>query len=255
VGQLHNLNVGFGDASVIVTGRATFLMDCHKIEEYAHLLPANKQIRGVFITHQHRDHFSGLGYLMSNKYSIEVLVYSPYERRYGDSSVEYDEWFEFNSYKAYFEGRGTKVYAPYRQQNFDKAFWSVNGVDFWLLGPAYYIAKRPARELHDASLVVHVRMASRRCLFAGDASDTSLEYIAKNTTNICGDVLHASHHGSLEGACLEFVKKSTMDYTVISTKAGVYQNVPHPSALSRYREHTKQKVYRTDVDGSLKWAF
>jgi len=255
MGQLHNLNVGFGDASVIVAGSDTFLIDCHKIEAYVDLLPANKHIRGVFITHQHRDHFSGLGYLMSNKYSIAVLVYSPYERRYGDNSVEYDEWFEFNSYKTHFQGEGTKVYAPYRQQNFDKAFWSVNGVDFWVLGPAYHIAKRSTRELHDGCLVIHVRMGARKCLFAGDASDMSLEYIANNTTNICDNILHASHHGSLEGACLPFIKKCNMDFTVISTKSGVYQNIPHPSALRRYRDYTKKNVYRTDTNGTLKWTF
>ena len=53
VGELHHLNVGFGDASVIVTESAAFLIDCHKIEEYARVLP--KRIRGIFITHQHRD--------------------------------------------------------------------------------------------------------------------------------------------------------------------------------------------------------
>ena len=255
MGQLHNLNVGFGDASIIVLGSDTVLIDCHKIEHYVGFLPFNKRISGVFITHQHRDHFSGLSYLMDNKYSIDVLVCSPYERRYNDSSVEYDEWFEFSSYRTYFENKGTKIYTPYRQDDFDKPWWSLGEVKFWMLGPERSIAQKDTRELHDACLVIHAKIGERRCLFTGDASDISLEYVANNTTNICNDILHASHHGSLEGAFLPFIKKCKMDYTVISTKSGVYQNIPHPTALRNYREHTKKIVYRTDVEGSLKWTF
>jgi glyoxylase-like metal-dependent hydrolase (beta-lactamase superfamily II) len=63
MGSLHCLNVGCADASVIITDTATFLVDCHNIGDHSNLLPSNKTLRGVFITHQHSDHYSGLGYL------------------------------------------------------------------------------------------------------------------------------------------------------------------------------------------------
>jgi len=34
MGHLYCLNVGWGDASVIVTNSAIFLVDCHQIENY-----------------------------------------------------------------------------------------------------------------------------------------------------------------------------------------------------------------------------
>jgi phosphoribosyl 1,2-cyclic phosphodiesterase len=95
MGKLHCLDVGCADASVIRSANQTFLVDCHEIEGYAHLLPASKKLCGVFITHQHRDHYSGLGYLRENGYSVSYLIYSPYVRRYGDTSVTTDEWNEF----------------------------------------------------------------------------------------------------------------------------------------------------------------
>ena len=255
MGSLHLLNVGCADASVIKTSDVTFLLDCHDIGEHSHLLPTNKTIHGVFITHQHEDHYSGLGYLKDNGYTIQNLIYSPYERRVNDGSVSSREWNEFSGFVRYFEKRGTKLYKPYRQPNFAEPWWRTNGLTFEVIGPEKAIATKQTRELHDACLVIQVTIGERVCLFTGDASDESLHWIAENTSNFCDDILHASHHGSINGADLDFIKKCNVKYTVVSTKSGVYENVPHPTAMRRYRDNTRKKVYRTDVSGSLKFTF
>ena len=255
MGKLHHLDVGCADATVIQTATATLLVDCHDIEKHAHLLPSNKRLRGVFITHQHHDHHSGLKFLRRKAFTIEWLIYSPYDRRYNDTSVTKEEWNEFNSHRDYFVNRGTQTRTPYRQDNFEKPFWVTDGIRIWMLGPARHIAKRDTRVLHDACLVFKTDLDSRKCLFTGDASDLNLDYVAANTSHFCDDILHASHHGSLDGASLTFVKKCNAMYTVISTQAGVYENVPHPTALRRYRENTGKKVYRTDQNGSIAWTF
>ena len=254
MGTLHCLQVGCADASVIITTTATFLVDCANIDAHSSLLPKSKTLRGVFITHQHDDHYSGLNYLKQKDYSIDYLVYSPYSRRYNDQSVTLEEWNEFKSLKEHFEKKGTETRSPYRQDAFDKPWWSTNGLKFWMIGPDKAAATSNTREIHDASLVIKADLGERHCCFAGDASDTCLEQIANNTKDYCNDILHASHHGSLNGAYLDFIKKAQAKYTVISTETGVYDNVPHPTALRRYKDHTAEKVYRTD-DGSIKWTF
>ena len=255
MGELHHLKVGCADASVIKTPSATFLIDCHNIHDYLYLLPSNKHLSGVFITHQHDDHYSGLGCLKDSGYTIGHLIYSPYERRYNDQSVTIDEWNEFNGYCAYFEPKGTKLYKPYRHLSSDKPWWKINDVNFEIIGPDKNIATNDTRELHDACLVITASMGSRKCLFTGDASDANLKWIADNTKNYCDDILHASHHGSINGADLNFIKECNADYTVVSTESGVYENVPHPTAMQRYLNNTKHQVYRTDQDGTLKWTF
>jgi beta-lactamase superfamily II metal-dependent hydrolase len=255
MGELHCLNVGCADASVIRTATATFLVDCHNICDFENLLPASKRLRGVFVTHQHSDHYSGLGYLKDNGYTIDHFVYSPYDRRRGDNSVTIEEWNEFASFRDYFAQKGTKLHTPYRQSEWGKPWWDTDGVQFEIIGPHSSVADSETRQLHDACLVVKTILGARKCLFAGDASDANLEYIANNTKNYCNDILHASHHGSLEGAHLDFIKKCNAQYTLVSTATGKYENVPHPTALRRYKENTAHDVRRTDVDGSWKWDF
>jgi beta-lactamase superfamily II metal-dependent hydrolase len=255
MGYMYNLNVGCGDSTVIQTPTATFLVDCHDIDRHTNLLPQGKLLRGVFITHQHHDHYSGLRYLRENRYTIEYLFFSPYNRQQGDPSISIEEWNEFNDHRAYFQAMGTKVYQPYRQASFEKPYWGPDGLRFWILGPAKAIATDEAREIHDACLVFKVDMGTRKCLFTGDASDVNLAYIANNTTHCCDDILHASHHGSINGAEESFIQKCNADYTVISTKPGVHENVPHPDALAMYARHTKKRIYRTDIDGTLTWSF
>lgn len=255
MGTLHCLNVRCADANVIVTPTATFLVDCHNIGDYSHLLPSSKRLRGVFVTHQHEDHYSGLMFLKDEGYSIDHLIYSPYSRRRGDSSVTLEEWNEFASLRDHFVNKGTETHAPYRQTKWGEAWWDTDGVQFEIIGPHQNIADSNTRHIHDACLVIKTILENRNCLFAGDASDANLEYIADNTNNYCNDILHASHHGSLEGAHLEFVKKCNTQYTLISTKTGKYDNVPHPTALRRYKDNTAHDVRRTDVDGTWKWTF
>jgi beta-lactamase superfamily II metal-dependent hydrolase len=218
------------------------------------LLPASKAIKGLFLTHHHSDHYAGLEYLRDNGYKIEYLIQSPYERRRNDPSVTLDEWNEFNDHREYFEGKGTKICKPFRQESFEKPFWTVAGIKFWMLGPKKSTATSETRELHDACLVFRADLGSRKCTFTGDASDANLEGVAE-INHICDDILHASHHGSIEGASLDFIKKCRANYTVISTATGKYDNVPHPTALKRYSENTTNIVYRTDVDGSIKFTF
>jgi beta-lactamase superfamily II metal-dependent hydrolase len=128
-------------------------------------------------------------------------------------------------------------------------------MQFWLIGPAKSVATSDTRELHDACLVITAKIDGKRtCCYTGDASLENLNYIARNTNNYCNDILRASHHGSIHGADLDFIKGASADYTVISTEPGRYENVPHPTALQRYKAHTAKKVYRSDEFGTVEWT-
>jgi len=104
-------------------------------------------------------------------------------------------------------------------------------------------------------LVFNVRKGDMTIMFTGDASDKALERVTNHFNLNTKHILHASHHGSINGAYLEFIKKVNPNYTIVSTKSGVYSNVPHPTALQRYKTYTKKHVRRTDVNGTRTFTF
>ena len=255
MGKLIDFNVGCANSSIIITNNHSIMIDCYGLEDYKNYLPQNKIIDVLFITHQHHDHFDSISFLLDNNYVVNNLFYSPYVRRHGDNSVELDEWNDFLNLKNRLEKRGTKSTSLYHQSDLTKPYLTYGDVKCFVIGPYKHIANSETRELHDASLVITFKLGNRSTVFPGDASDDSLNYIAKTTNNYCDDILHASHHGSLNGADLDFIKGANANYTVISTKSGVYENVPHPTALQRYRENTKEAVYRTDIDRTSTFTF
>lgn len=166
MGKLHCLDVGFGDTSVILANSELFLVDCYNEDVLDNYLYDKSYIHAVFITHQHYDHFRGLRYLIGNDIEVGFLIYSPYSRRYNDNSVEYEEWQEFNRYIKYFKDKGTKLYTPYRQNNFDKPWWQPAGLSIWMLGPNKLIANSETREIHECYLGANLFLSRGKSLIS-----------------------------------------------------------------------------------------
>ena len=247
--KYYFLKVGCADCTVMHLGTKVVMVDCHQgnsdngevdILDY---IP-NSHIDIFILTHQHYDHFDGIQVLLDNNISVSEIWESNYKRRYGDNSVDVDEW---NKYQDLLSKLNAKIYHPTRSaKNFD----TVGGAKFQFYSPKKNINDKDTRELHDASLVFTVRKGTMSATFTGDASDWALEEVTSYFTLEKKHVLHASHHGSINGAYLGFVKAINPNYTIISTKSGVYENVPHSTALQRYKNYSRKAVRRTDVDGT-----
>jgi beta-lactamase superfamily II metal-dependent hydrolase len=226
------LNVGCADTTVLHLGDKVVMVDCHQGDVYdgeediLDYVPKG-HIDVLILTHAHYDHFDGIRTLLEDGISVGEVWESNYERRRGDPYVEYDEW---QGYQKLLQYLGAKRYNPTRST---EAFDVVGGARFQFYNPREDINDDPTRHIHDASLVFTVRKSNDSITFAGDASDAALKDLTDYFDLKRKHILHASHHGSIEGAHLEFIKKMNPNYTIISTKAGVHSNVPHPTALSR----------------------
>jgi len=247
--KYHFLKVGCADCTIMHLGSKIVMVDCHQGDagrSEASILDyiPNAKIDLLIITHQHYDHFDGIQTLIDNDIEVVELWESNYDRRYNDNSVDYAEWQYYQKLRSKL---GAKIYHPTRnEKNYD----TVGGAKFQFYSPKKNINDLDTREIHDASLVFTVRKGTMSVTFAGDASDWALEEVTSHFTLQKKHVLHASHHGSINGACLNFIKAINPNYTIVSTKSGVHGNIPDSTALQRYRNHSRKAVRRTDVDGT-----
>ena len=104
------------------------------------------------------------------------------------------------------------------------------------------------KNLNDTSIVLKVKHGTNTFLFMGDAS-TKIE---KNLLNkdIKSDVLKVGHHGSRYSTSLEFLKKVSPEYAVISIGENNTYKHPHEEILKRLEEQNIQ-IYRTDKQGTI----
>lgn len=104
------------------------------------------------------------------------------------------------------------------------------------------------KNLNDTSIVLKVKHGTNTFLFMGDAS-TKIE---KNLLNkdIKSDVLKVGHHGSRYSTSLEFLKKVSPEYAVISVGENNTYKHPHEEILKRLEEQNIQ-IYRTDKEGTI----
>lgn len=104
------------------------------------------------------------------------------------------------------------------------------------------------KNLNDTSIVLKVKHGTNTFLFMGDAS-TKIE---KNLLNkdIKSDVLKVGHHGSRYSTSLEFLKKASPEYAVISVGENNTYKHPHEEILKRLEEQNIQ-IYRTDKQGTI----
>lgn len=104
------------------------------------------------------------------------------------------------------------------------------------------------KNLNDTSIVLKVKHGTNTFLFMGDAS-TKIEKNLLNK-NIKSDVLKVGHHGSRYSTSLEFLKKVSPEYAVISVGENNTYKHPHEEILKRLEEQNIQ-IYRTDKQGTI----
>ncbi|MFZ5994787.1 MAG: ComEC/Rec2 family competence protein [Thermodesulfobacteriota bacterium] len=253
--KAHFINVGCADCTIFEIGNDLVMVDCGyrrfnngaskptSIYNYLKTVIGKTYIDLLIITHPHHDHYLGMEELIG-KVTVAEFWGSPYQRRYGDNSLSADEWNEYSDLKnRLIPDSNTRFTCTKGTEKI------LSGCKFIVLGPSNHINKVETRECHDASLVVWVSSPANNFLICGDASDSELEQIRSEWNLSSCTVLRASHHGSENGAHLDFIKAVSPRDTIISTQSGIFSNVPSNTALQRYKNNSG-KVFRTDVDGT-----
>lgn len=240
--EYHFLKVGHGDCSIIrLPSGKTFMVDCHDpqqsgLESSREYLKKNfsdigNTIDYIVITHPHKDHWDGLYGLTREGYFWVKEIWDSQYMLQGDGRVDEEEYKKYQKLLGTLKEVDTNIRYP-------KASSTPIQLDeqskVYVLSPTGN-PDTPNKDIHDSSMVLLLEMNGlKTILFAGDARDRQWDRITKYYPNILEktDILHASHHGSLDGAHLDAIKIMTGNDVIISAK---YGDLDHPNSTARGR--------------------
>ena len=103
-------------------------------------------------------------------------------------------------------------------------------------------------DLNDTSIIVRGLYGDNSFLFMGDASSNVEKKILYD--NIDSDVLKVGHHGSRYSSSVNFLKKVTPIYSIISVGDDNSYNHPHSVTNTKLMD-IGSEIYRTDIDGTI----
>lgn len=232
--EVHFIDVGQGDCSLILCDDAAMLIDGGEASEsskvYAYLKAHEvDHLDYIVATHAHSDHIGGLSGALN--YATVDTALCPV--------TDYDSK-TFDSFVKYLGQQNVSITVPSAGDEF-----SLGNASVEVLGP-----QRSYDDPNDTSIVLKITYGNTSFLFTGDAERTAEADILEAGYDLSATVLKVGHHGSDTSTSYPFLREVMPEYGVIC--AGKNNSYGHPTddTLSRLRD-ADVKVYRTDLQGTI----
>lgn len=232
--EVHFIDVGQGDATLIKCGEHAMLIDAGDdskgtaVQNYLKKQKVEK-LDYLVLTHPDSDHIGGAPTIIT-KFEIKKVFVSNYEK-------------DNKSYQKLIQALDDK----------DVTYLTPRVGWRYYLGTALITILAPNKEYdnpNDASVSLIIKNGDNKFFFSGDAGEDAENDILDNDIDISADVYHVGHHGSKYSTSKEFFKAINPDYAVISCAEGNSYGHPHAETLNTLRTNGV-KVYRTDEEGSI----
>lgn len=232
--EVHFINVGQGDATLIKCGEQSMLIDTADdskgtaIQNYLQKQNVEK-LDYLVLTHPDADHIGGAPVVIT-KFNIDKVFVSNFEK-------------DNKTYQKLIQALDNKR-LKYETPEVDSHY---------TLGTAVITILAPNKEYdnpNDASIALIVQNGNNKFLFTGDASENAENDILDNNLDISADVYKVGHHGSKYSTSEKFFKAVNPTYAVISCGEDNSYGHPHAEILNKLRSY-KVNVYRTDEEGTI----
>ncbi len=232
--EVHFLDVGQGDSTLIVCGGHAMLIDAGddsrgtQIQNYLQKQKIEK-LDYLVLTHPDADHIGGAPVIIG-KFEIDRVFVSNYEK-------------------------DNKTYRKLIQALDEKRLkYTTPQVGArYTLGTAVITILSPGKEYdnpNDASIALLVENGSHGFLFTGDAGEEAEQDMLESGLRLSADVYQAGHHGSKTSTSEAFLEAVSPAYAVISCEEGNEYGHPHAQTLNALRAGGVS-VYRTDEAGTI----
>lgn len=237
--NVHYIDVGQGDCTLIVCGDKTMLIDAgengHEQQVINYLNSVGiKKLDYIVATHQHSDHIGGIPEVLENFVADNIIMPRLTEAQTPTNST-------YTAFLKAIQNSQIKVIASKVGSEY-----ALGGAKFEILGPV----TNDAEDINSMSVVVKVTYGENTFLFTGDAETDEEKEVVETGAILDCDVLHAGHHGSYTSSSKDFLNAVTPEICIISCGADNDYGHPHDTALKRIKKHTEE-IYRTDICGSI----
>lgn len=237
--QVHYIDVGQGDCSLVVCDGQTLLIDAgengHETEviNYLRLLGIDK-LDYIIATHPHSDHIGGLPEVIE-EFGMDNIIMPRLTKEQTPTTKTYTRMLEE------IKASGAKVISAKVGSTY-----TLGEASFEILGPV----SDSAEDLNSMSVVAKVTHGENSFLFTGDAESDEEREIIGAGVDLDADVLKMGHHGSNTSSCKEFLAEVTPEICVIMCGEDNDYGHPHKEPLERLKKYTNE-IYRTDLCGDI----
>lgn len=232
--EVHYIDVGQGDCTLLSCGGQTMLIDCgdssHGIAIQSYLYEQDiEYIDYLVLTHPDADHIGGAPVIIT-KFDIGQIYMSDYEK----DNMIYEKLLDSMEYRYY--------------------SWATPTVgDTILLGSTKLTFIGPVTEYdspNDSSLCLIAQNGETSFLFSGDAEDRAEMDMLLSGADVNVDVYKVAHHGSSSSSSTAFLSAMHPKYAVISCGKDNDYGHPHRSVIDSL-ESMGISIFRTDKQGSI----
>ncbi len=237
--EVHYIDVGQGDCSLIICDGKTMLIDAgengHETEVLNYLrMKKIQKLDYIIASHQHTDHIGGLPEVL-DEIGTDNIIMPRLTKEQTPTNRTYTAFL--NSIK----NSGAKVIASKVG-----ATYTLGSATFEILGPV----TNEVEDINSMSVIVKLTYGENTFLFTGDAEkDEERSVIAAGADLDC-DVLKVGHHGSGTSSCKDFLDAVTPEICVIQVGADNDYGHPHENIVERLMEYADD-IYRTDLCGDI----
>ena len=232
---VHFVDIGQGDAAIVVCDGKTLVIDGGMPESSARLVDYLQNtlhvstIDAMIGTHPHADHIGGLPDVI-RAFAVKTL-YSP---------VDEFEGKPFEAMKRAADAKNVRITVPQAGQRFSLGRAEVE----------FYAPLGIYDDVNDLSLVTRITYGQTAFLFTGDAERPSENDMIDSDEALSATVLKVGHHGSNTSSSYLFLRQVMPSYAVISCGRDNAYGHPHQEVLARLRD-IGAAVYRTDESGTI----
>lgn len=236
--EVHFIDVGQGDCTLIVSQNKTMLIDSGEAEYADTVLETFSDLGIVYldyavVSHAHSDHMGGMAEILDNISTGNVILSQPSDEN-GETKMYQDFLDSVEKSKA-------KVIIAEPDYTF-----TLGATVCRILSPFNVSSS----EENNNSIVMHLTAGTTSFLMTGDAEKTVETEILNHYDDIKATVLKVGHHGSNTSSSKDFLEAVNPKVTVIPVGADNKYGHPTEKTMNNLKKYTDE-IYRTDKNGTV----